>query len=407
MATLPETRRPALETPSSQLTVRCAPEFASVDPGAWNALLNPGDVPLRHDYLRAWEQVELDGLCSRPVLAYDTDSSRLVAGCPGYLYNLDVVTTRMPWSGPIVGPLRRLFPRLLVARTYELGSPTPFSNPFLVSDERIRQAAVPALIEAALDEGEHAKAEFLLVQNFTSRCGPAAEVLHELGFAAVPIPPTAVVDLPYSSFDAYLSAMRAQYRRRARQAMKRGGELSVEHVRDFAGLADELARLWREIYQRASEVKREILTAGFFRAVSDIDQASLLLLRRPDGSLASFALLLDDGPWLSFLHCGFEARAGREEGAYFRLLYEIIRVAIESGFEQVDLGITTLGPKFDVGAVPVPLFAWVRHRNPLLQRVIRSLAQGPLRPPPVESRRVFKESPPTPQELVARRGAIG
>jgi predicted N-acyltransferase len=403
MAILPKGRPTAPRAPTSRLAARGAEELASVERSAWNGLLGPGDVPLSHDYLLAWEQAELDGLCSRPVLACEIDSNCLVAACPGYVYNLDLVTTRWPQGSRLVHTLRRLFPRLLFARTYELGSPTPFSNPFLVCDERIRDRAVPELIETALHEGEHTGAEFVLVQNFTSRSGPAADVLHGLGFAGVPIPPTAVVDLPYASFDEYLSAMRAPYRRRARQALKRGGELTAELVSDFAGLADELARLWRAVYDRASEVKREILPPTFFRAVSDVDEASVLLMRRPDGSVASFALLLADAPWLSFLQCGFEAGTGREEGAYFRLLYEIVSVAIEGGFEQVDLGITTLGPKLDVGAVPVPLFAWLKHRNPVLQRIIRSLARGPLRPPALEPRRVFKEAPPSAQELVARR----
>jgi predicted N-acyltransferase len=407
MSILPRERPIELRPASTRVVARCAPELAAVDAEAWNALLAPGSVALGHEYLRAWEQVELEGLCSRPVLAYEERSNRPVAACPGYCYDLDVPTVRTPQGIGIVQTLRRAFPRLLVARTYELGSPTPLSNPFLVCEQHLRARLVPALIEAGLREGERQDAEFVLVQNFTSRTGPAADMLHGLGFAGVPIPPTAVVDLPYRSFDEYLGAMRAQYRRRTRQTLKRSSDLTVEQVSDFAHLAEELARLWRAVYERASEVKREILTPAFFRAVSAVDEASVLLMRRPDRSVASFALLLADDPWLSFLQCGFEVEAGRQEGAYFRLLYEIIRVAIEGGYEQVDLGMTTLTPKFDVGAVPVPLFAWLKHRNPMFQRIIRWLAQGPLRPPALEPRRVFKEPPPTAGELAARRRPAG
>jgi hypothetical protein len=214
--------------------------------------------------------------------------------------------------------------------------------------------------------------------------------------------PTAVVDLPYDSFDAYLGAMRAQYRRRAQQTLKRSAHLEVQHLKDFSHLADELARLWRSIYERATEIRREILTPEYFRAMSPIPGSSVLLTCRPDGSIASFALLVDDGPWLSFLQCGFEQQS-RREVAYFRLLYEIVRFAIEAGYEQVDLGITTLQPKFDVGAVPITLYAWLKHRNPVIQKLLLGLARGPLRPPDLEPRNVFKEAPPTSAELVRRR----
>lgn len=118
-------------------------------------------------------------------------------------------------------------------------------------------------------------------------------------------------------------------------------------------------------------------------------------------------MLLAEPPWLTFLQCGFEEEAARTEGVYFRLLYEIARLGIEGGFQQVDLGVTTLEPKLDVGGVPVPLFAWVKHRNPLIQRLVRAAADGPMRPGRVEPRRVFKEPPPSGAELVARRALPG
>jgi predicted N-acyltransferase len=297
-----------------------------------------------------------------------------------------------------------MFPRLLFTRAYELGSPTPLTRPFLIEREELRPVAVKALIEAAVREGDRAGARFLLVQNFTACVGPAAEQLRRLGFLSVGIPPTAVVDLPYASFDDYLGAMRAQYRRRARQALKRSHALRVEHHEQFEDLADDLARLWRLIYDRAREIKRELLTPAYFQAVSRLAQSSVLVLRREDGSVASFALLLADGPWLSFLQCGFDAEAGRSEGAYFRLLYEIVRFGIETGFRQVDLGITTLEPKLDVGGIPVPLFAWVRHRNPVIQRVLQTVADRVMNPASVAPRHVFKEPPAGAAELVARRG---
>lgn len=406
MTTLSSPRPHRESVPGQPLAARAVDGLGAVSAEEWDGLVGAGSGPLTHGYLTAWEHAELAGLCSCPVVASAPDSGKLLAACPGYMYDLDMVGVRVPAAASMMSAVRRLLPGLLVARTYELGSPTPLTNPFLVCDPDLRGAAVRALIAAALDHAEDSAAEFLLVQNFTSRNGPAGEQLADLGFGGVPMPYTAVVDLPYRSFEEYLNAMRAQYRRRARQVLKRSDELSVEHREQFGELAGELAALWRLVYERACEVKREILTPAYFRATSELEASSVLLTRRPDGSIASFALLLGDRPWLAFLQCGFDAEAGRTEGAYFRLLYEIVRLAIEQGFEQVELGMTTLEPKLDVGAIPVPLFAWVKHRNPLLRRVVRAMADGPMSPDEVEPRKVFKDAPPTAAELVSRRGLL-
>lgn len=409
---LSRTERLAVERPRHGHGTALAPlartsvgELSQVPAEQWDALITPGSGALRHGFLRAWETAELRGLRSRAVLAFAEGSRIPAAACPGYLYDLDVPTTRAPQLVPAIRQIRRIWPNLLYARTYELGSPTPLTNPFLVADQRLRSEAMMKLIDAGVRAAAAEEAEFMLVQNFVSLGGPAGEELNRRNFAPVPIPHTAVVPVPYSSFEEYLGSMRAQYRRRAQQTLKRSASLQIEHLRDFAAEADELARLWFSIYQRAREVRREILPPAFFRGVSSLPEASVLVARRPDASIAAFALLLDDDHTLSFVQCGFEEEA-RDEAAYFRLLYEIVRLGIDSGFDLVDLGITTLKPKLDVGAVPVPQWAWLKHRNPLLQRAIRAMARGPLSPPDVSARRVFKEAPPSPEEIARAHGLI-
>ena len=397
---------PPAVAPVSRPTVRaCRPAaLAAVPAREWDALRTPGSAPLAHRYLCAWESSELAGLRSRPILVYREDGRRPVAACPGYGYDLDVAGVRSPRIEQLLRWPRRLWPRAGITRAYELGCGTPMTNPFLVAHPGTLTTVLPVLLDAALEEASAQRAGFVLVQSFTSRDGPVAEQLSNRGFVAVPMPQTAVLALPYGSFDEYLAAMRSSYRRRARQTLKQTRELAVEHRPRFADLADELARLWRAVYDRATELKREIIGPAFFTGISELGESSVLLVRRPDGSIACFALLLDDRPWLSFVYCGFEVSTGRQEGAYFRLLYEIVRYAIAHGYEQVDLGMTTLAPKFDLGAVPVPLFGWFKHRNPIVQHALSALGRGPLRPQALEPRHVFKEPAPTAEELVAARG---
>lgn len=394
--------RPRGPVGPASISGRCANGLSSIDRAAWDRLISPGLVPLKHGFLCAWELSELPGLRSRPVIACQEGEGAPVGACPAYFYDLDIPTVRLPQMAAVLAPVRKLWPRFGFARTYEVGSPTPLVNPFLVADERLRPEVVPAMVEAAYEEGMNGGAQFILVQNFVSLEGPAAAALDQHGFVSVPGPPSGVLPLPYSSFEEYLGAMRAQYRRRAQKTLKRSEHLTVERLEQFDDIADELARLWRCIYDRAREVRREVLTPDFFRALSNIDEVIVLVTRRPDSSIASFGLLIDDRPWLSFVQCGFEETA-REEGAYFRLLLEIARLGIESRYEQVDLGITTLPPKLDVGAVPVPMWAWLRHRHDPVQAVVRQIASRLLEQPDLTPRNVFKEGTLTAGEIVAQR----
>lgn len=388
---------------SGRIEARVLDGISAVPAADWDACLPPGSGPLNHAYLSAWECAELRGLASRPIVASPEGLQRPVAACAAHFYDLDIATVRAPGISRLVQAIRRIHPGFLFARTYEMGTTTPLANPFFSNDADLRPQAVEALIEAGLEEAHRGGAEFILAQNFSSRGGPVGEVLAEHGFAGVAILPTATMDLSYDSFDDYLGAMRSQYRRRAKQAFKKSEHLRIERLSGFEREADELAHLWRLIYERASEVKREALTPEYFRAASSVEGVEVLALRREDGTIASFGLLFRDQPWLYFLQCGFSEEAAHDEAAYFRLLYEIVRFGIDGGFDQLDLGVTTLEPKLDVGAVPIPLFAWVRHRNPIFRRIIRLLAAGPLGPPEAEPRHVFKEPPASAEEILSRR----
>jgi predicted N-acyltransferase len=363
---------------------------AAVERDAWNGLLRPGQAPLRHQYLHAWAQAELAGLRPRPLVARDQDGD-VAAAAHAFFYDLDLAVVQSPFLAAAVNTVRRVWPRLMVSRAFEVGSSTPLVPPFLVRPGVDRAAAAEALLRAAIREADEGGAQMLIVQNFGPGDSVEARVLRSLGFSRVPIPPTVVVDLPHDDFEDHLGAMRAHYRRRARKTIKRSGHLQVSQVRDFGDLAPELARLWRLVYERAKEIKRELLPEEYFRAVAEIEESSVLCLRRDDGSIASFALLLDDEPWLHFLFTGFEEETGREEGAYFRLLYELVKAGTEGGFARVNMGMTTLPPKVDTGGHVVPLYAWLKHRHPRVQRVYAAAACGPFAPRPIEQRTVFKD----------------
>jgi predicted N-acyltransferase len=365
--------------------------MAAVDPDAWDAIARPGQAPIRHGWFTAWETAELRGLRSRPLVAHRHGTDEIAVAVPAYFYDLDMAVVQSPALENAISHVRRLWPRLMVARVLEIGTPTPLVPPFLRAPDVSAREAARVIAEAALAEAEAGDAKMVIAQSFESAEGETADALRAAGFRPVPIPPTVVVDLPWSSFDEYLGAMRAQYRRRAKKVLKESRHLRAEHVRDFAGLVPELARLWRLVHDRAQEVKREVLGEPFFRGVAEQDDSSVLLLRREDGSIASYALLADDRPWLHFLYTGFEERAGVEEAAYFRLLYELVRHGIEHGFHRINLGLTTLPPKLDAGGVPVHLYAWLKHRRPLLHEVFTRAGAGPFAPSRVEPRNVFKD----------------
>jgi predicted N-acyltransferase len=169
--------------------------------------------------------------------------------------------------------------------------------------------------------------------------------------------------------------------------------VSARIVVDFAPLAEQLAGLWRQVYDRASECRREILHPVFFTRISEElgEDSAVLLLEQGDRPLA-FGLLLREEKQLLWPYCGLDYAANEKYELYFNLLYEIVHHAIRSGIRDIDMGITTLDAKKRVGAEVQPLHMFMRHCNPLFRqigpRLFRLLTPGD----DTTDHRVFKSS---------------
>lgn len=83
--------------------------------------------------------------------------------------------------------------------------------------------------------------------------------------------------------------------------------------------------------------------------------------------------LLEDQDSAIAYHIGFDREVAAELPLYLRLLHVAVGDAIDAGARRVSFGRTALEPKAALGARPSPLHVWVRHRQPVLNRLMRAL----------------------------------
>jgi Acetyltransferase (GNAT) domain len=89
--------------------------------------------------------------------------------------------------------------------------------------------------------------------------------------------------------------------------------------------------------------------------------------------LLGFICTLDDGAQALAYHIGFDRAAAKDHPLYLRLLHASIDDAIAIGARELSLGRTALEPKSRLGAKPQPTAIWVRHRQPMMNRLVQPL----------------------------------
>jgi predicted N-acyltransferase len=313
---------------------------------------------------------------------------------PAYFIRTSLAIFSKGFVRSAVDRIRRVWPAFLQPLTLECGWPISPGFPVCARNDVAMSELLDELAQAADAEAARCKVRIIVIRDFLEDELNEASGLGSRGFAKIGNLPTAVLHIRWKSFDEYLNDMRSRHRVKVRRGLaiaERSG-LSVRVRHSFSDIGEELMREWRNVHEYADEYSREELTAGFYRGfgAATEGQAQLIEVLRGDRRVAH-ALIFLDGGILRWLFFGRD-RPEERDGAYFLVIAEIVRLAIEHQLEIVEMGLTTYSPKTDYGAQMVALWVFVRFRGALLGRLLPGLVNLLNLIPGAKPRKVFRRT---------------
>jgi len=349
-------------------------QHPAIDPIAdeWDRFV-PRDVPhLRAGFLRAIERGEmLEAPCY--LLAWQED--RLLAVAFAYSVQLDTTMSASPRARKWIRRVRTVFPRFLWRRMRICGPPVSNGECGFYFDAQLPPAGRRQVLRAIMSEviASAGRKQMVFVKEFTDEAKEEyASELDALGFFSVDPGPATSMALKWDSFDDYLSALKKRYRRRIRTDLKAGSELEIQLVDSFAELAPTASALYNQVVARAT-YNLEKATEGFFAAVSDFDQASLVVARdRETSEVAGVNLLLFGDTCMHNLYIGFDGEQNERCNTYFNLVENSLRFAIERKFQICYFGPASYEFKTRLGATTFPLTAYMLHPVRFVHRMLQS-----------------------------------
>ncbi len=197
--------------------------------------------------------------------------------------------------------------------------------------------------------------------------------------------PKCVLKIAWNSFDEYMDSLRSNYRYRFRKALKKAAPLKLRYLNSGEEFTDEMYKLYEQVYDK-SRIRVEKLTPEFFRG----EFFEIFVLEDGEGA-RGFVQLLANGDELVFEFVGLDYSVQSKYDTYLAMLLEIIRYAIEHGFKTVDFGQTADDTKLKLGSEYIYLYAYLNHKNRLLNAVCKKLAHRLEYRPVTEKFDVFKK----------------
>jgi len=364
-----------------------ADSITMLDRGAWQGLVKDAGFFLSADYLAAVEKVLPLNLSPRYALVYSGHGAERQPVAAVYMQIADVSVAQMrPEKAEADSGRLDQLAQNTKQRILTCGNLLTFGQHGLAFADGVDQklawhGVAEVLYRVRQAEKLAGKTHFVMIKDLHSPYREHAAHLENLSYRYVETEPNMVLALhpEWKSHDDYLGSLASKYRANVRNGIMKlmdDGACTIEQVADMAAVQDQIHALYKEVQVNAGVRLFELVPDYFAMLQQAAGERFRCSVIRQNGKMLGFLISVADGATSVAYHIGFDRTAAASLPIYLRLLHAGIADAIAMGCKEISYGRTALEPKAALGAKPQPFGILVRHRQPVLNKMMKRLLTG-------------------------------
>ncbi len=371
----------------ADLQYAMADAIGMLDADAWHALTAKSGFFMSRAYLAALEAVLPTNLSPRYAMIFSGSGASREPVAAMYMQVADVTLAqaRPEKSAAERGTIDQ-FASKASQRILTCGNLLTFGQHGIAFAEGVDQklawhGVAEVLYRIRESQKLEGKTHFVMIKDLHSPFAEHAAHLENLSYRYVETEPNMVLDLlpEWKSYDDYVASLASKYRTKVKNTIFKvidEAGCSVESLSGLAAAETQIHALYKAVQVNAAFRPFE-LVPQYFAALEAMagDRFRCTVVRQGD-TLLGFLISVADGDTSIAYHIGFDRKAAADLPIYLRLLHAGIADAISLGCKQISYGRTALEPKASLGARPQPFGMLVRHRQPVLNKLIKRVLLG-------------------------------
>lgn len=368
-----------------------ADSIGMLDAGSWQELAVQSGFFMSLEYLAALEQVLPLNLSARYALIFAGTGADRQAVAAVYMQIADIslaqarpeksAETDKKWGLPLDQLAQHARQRILTCGNFLTFGQHGIAFAKDVDPKLAWHGVVEVLYRVRQAEKLAGKTHFVMIKDLHDPYIDQAAHLENLSYRYIETEPNMVLDLApaWKNYDDYLASLASKYRSSIRNAIFKPMEeagCTLEKLTDLTPVLDNIFALYKAVQVNASFRPFELLPEYFpvlQAAAGDRFRCSVV---KRDAHLLGFLISVADGETAIAYHIGFDRLEAEELPIYLRLLHAGIADAIDLGCKRISYGRTALEPKAALGAKPQTFGVFVRHRQPVLNKLMKRLLLG-------------------------------
>jgi predicted N-acyltransferase len=336
-----------------------------------------GDIPEGYDFFKAVEKSNLEQYSFCYILIYKGTSLALIAPLFVTDFNLDIVVEGVIQR--LIQAVRKFIPRFFIIKTLFCGSPFGENGILGIRPEYPdKQNLICELTKITGIICKEKNIPFTVFKDFLKEDIAMLEHLRDKGFFMTESFPSVVLELSFNSLEDYFKNLSRNSRKNLRRKIKKAqscADITVRVCENIEDIIEDVYRLYLNTYN-AGKVKFEKLTREFFiTAGKNPALQSKFFLYYFGKRLAAFNLCFVQKDTLIDKFIGFDYDIAYKYNLYFFSWCYNIEWCIKNSLRYYQVGQTDYHPKLKLGGQLIPLYAYARHNNPVLNLILRCLAK--------------------------------
>jgi predicted N-acyltransferase len=302
------------------------------------------------------------------------DSSGKVRGVQPVFFVQQNLVEGIPALRPAIEKVRERFPRFLTMRLLMIGNAAGEGHLSVCAPEDDEWVA-NALYQVLEIYARQAKASLVVFKDFPATYRDVLWKFAANDYTRVPSMPMTELMLEYRNFDHYVASLGSSTRKDLRRKFRKtaSAPITVEVITDLTLHVDEVYPLYLQVHER-SAMKFERLTKEYLSELGRrMPERVRFFIWRQNGKAIAFSVaLLHDGTIYDD-YLGLDYGVALDLHLYFHTFRDILSWSLANGLKRYRSSPLNYQPKLHLGCSLFPLDLYVRHTNPLFNRLFRPI----------------------------------
>ena len=215
----------------------------------------------------------------------------------------------------------------------------------------------------------------VFIKDFVEESRILTDNFQDFGFAPMHVEPNMIISInpEWNTFEDYKASLKSKYRVKVNKADSTSAMLETKlfNETNFATYKDELQKLYQNTIDNANFNAQVLNLDTYIKLRETYHEDFIVKAYFYNDKLVGFLSALANNHHLDAHFIGLDYSLNKTHAIYPRILNDYIRLGIEKKAKYINLGRTASEIKTTVGAEPVELTCYIKHKRPFINSLLK------------------------------------